>query len=224
MTTREIAMLLYGAGAIQLRDVDGGEEGFRLKLHQKEPEAPLSPIYLNLRGAPKGSLPREVLCSIGELMAIRSAFYLDTRPFDAVVGLPKAGEPLAEAFVDWYRCYQIKPPVLLTMDKTEEEDSRRIEAFVFGDYRPGMVVVILDDLCTGAHTKLEATAGLRANGLLVRDCYVLVDREQGGREQLAAEGIELHSIFTLEGLLKIYESEKLISSSIVQQVENYKRR
>ena len=40
--------------------------------------------------------------------------------------------------------------------------------------------------------------------LIVKDVVVLIDREQGGPEHLKANGLNLHSAFTLSELLKVW--------------------
>ena len=62
-------------------------------------------------------------------------------------------------------------------------------------------MVVLDDLVTTGGSKLEAMAPLLEAGLKVKDVVVLVDREQGGAEELAAHGLSLHAALTLSQLL-----------------------
>jgi len=75
--------------------------------------------------------------------------------------------------------------------------ARQIE----GEFRPGDRVVVLDDLITTGGSKLEAIAPLEAAGLVVRDVVVLIDREQGGREELEAAGYRLHALLGLREML-----------------------
>ena len=57
--------------------------------------------------------------------------------------------------------------------------------------------MVLDDLITTGGSKIEAIAPLAEAGLVVKDVVVLVDREQGGAEELAARGLRLHAALTL---------------------------
>ena len=63
------------------------------------------------------------------------------------------------------------------------------------------MALLVDDLITQGHSKLEAIAPLRSAGLEVKDILVLVDREQGGVEELAAQGYKVHALVTLNQLL-----------------------
>jgi uridine monophosphate synthetase len=71
-----------------------------------------------------------------------------------------------------------------------------------GDFRPGERAVVLDDLITTGGSKLAAIAPLEAAGLQVQDVVVLIDREQGGREELEAAGYRLHSVLRLSEMLR----------------------
>ena len=55
-------------------------------------------------------------------------------------------------------------------------------------------------MATTAGQILESVRELRAAGAVVSDAAVVIDREQGGRANLAANGITLHSLFTLAEL------------------------
>src|SRR5262249_37672449 len=69
---------------------------------------------------------------------------------------------------------------------------RRLE----GAFQPGERVVVIDDIITDGASKLEAIEPLEAAGLVVEDLVVLIDREQGGRERLAAKGYRLHAVLS----------------------------
>ncbi|MGD2205911.1 MAG: orotidine-5'-phosphate decarboxylase [Anaerolineae bacterium] len=75
--------------------------------------------------------------------------------------------------------------------------ARQIE----GAFRPGDRAVVLDDLITTGGSKLAAIAPLEAAGLEVQDVVVLIDREQGGREDLAEAGYRLHAVLGLGEML-----------------------
>jgi len=72
---------------------------------------------------------------------------------------------------------------------------------VEGKFRPGDRAVVLDDLVTTGGSKLAAIEPLQAAGLEVRDVVVLIDREQGGRQDLAAAGYRLHAVLGLRQIL-----------------------
>lgn len=67
--------------------------------------------------------------------------------------------------------------------------------------RRGMRVAIVEDVVTTGGSILHAIHRAQAEGLQVVQVLVLVDRQEGGRENLKKAGFELESIFTREELL-----------------------
>lgn len=57
-------------------------------------------------------------------------------------------------------------------------------------------VVLVEDVVTTGGSSCAAIEALRAAGLDVLRVLALVDRLEGGRERLAAAGVELHAVFT----------------------------
>lgn len=196
---RRLGVQLYRKGIVQT-----GE--FRLKVHDRLPEAPLSPIYINLRVAPRGELTALLITEIAR--EFRLCAQRRELAFFHVVGLPTAAEPLAESFV-----FSADLPAdrLLRMEKGEAGGKRKIASIVHGSMQAGAACLMLDDVVTAADSKLEAAQALREKGLVVTDCLVVVDREGGGMRDLAKNGIQLHSLFTLSGLLSLLEEEEEIT-------------
>ncbi len=201
-----LALMLWDIGAMLTAASDhplvverGLERGFKLKLHEKNSDDPLSSFYLNLRTVdnPKpGPLTPKIVdlaaCCMFELCLER------TLMFDAVVGVPRAGDPFAQAFARFART------TCLTMDKWEHKEKRCIASLK--GYVPASVkkVLVIDDLITKADSKREAIEILRDAGMYVTDVMVLVDREQGGSERLAKIGCTLHSVLTITEMLDLY--------------------
>jgi orotate phosphoribosyltransferase len=90
-----------------------------------------------------------------------------------------------------------------------------------GAYTPGQSALVIDDLVTRAESKLEAIRVLEANGLRVRDVAVLVDREQGGAQELAAAGYQLHAAVTLSQLLDHWRATGGIDEATYERVRAY---
>jgi orotate phosphoribosyltransferase len=64
----------------------------------------------------------------------------------------------------------------------------------------GMKVILVDDVATSGKSLIEAKAVLDAMNVSVLRAIVIVDRNEGAGENLAAAGIELQSIFTIADL------------------------
>jgi uridine monophosphate synthetase len=92
-----------------------------------------------------------------------------------------------------------------------------------GTFQAGERAIVLDDLITTGGSKLEAIQPLEAAGLVVQDVVVLIDREQGGREELEAAGYRLHAVLQLsEMLVRLVEAGR-ISPEQRRQVLGYLR-
>jgi orotate phosphoribosyltransferase len=55
-------------------------------------------------------------------------------------------------------------------------------------------VVVIEDVITTGGSALKAVAAIRAAGGVVLGVLAVVDREEGGREALEAEGLEVESL------------------------------
>lgn len=190
--------------------VDFAQEGeFALKLHEKDPAAPLSPIYINLR-----NLPRSVLDQIGVVL---TEIPSEGKP-DFCTGIPSAGDPIAKAYSK-FSGVEFKNIFL----KEQTEAGRRIVGGETAETAETekKKIRIIDDLVTQADTKLEAVKAAKDLGYEVTDIVVVVDREQGGSAQLAKEGHKLRSAFTLSQLLNYYRRTGKISPEKYNEVKTY---
>jgi orotate phosphoribosyltransferase len=79
----------------------------------------------------------------------------------------------------------------------EHGAGRRIE----GNFSSGDPVVVVDDVVTTGGSTLRAIDAIEAEGGKVLFAFVLVDREEGGRQALEERGVEVVSLFTRAELL-----------------------
>ncbi|MCS7308466.1 MAG: orotate phosphoribosyltransferase, partial [Aquificaceae bacterium] len=63
-------------------------------------------------------------------------------------------------------------------------------------------VVVIEDVITTGGSALKAVQACRKEGFTVLCVYAVVDREEGGRENLEKEGVEVYSLFRVSELLK----------------------
>jgi orotate phosphoribosyltransferase len=90
------------------------------------------------------------------------------------------------------------PFVIVRKSAKEYGTSNRLE----GAYEEGDCVCLVEDVVTSGGALLEAVEALRAAGLVVRSAVCVVDREEGGSEALAAQGIDLRPIFRASEVLQ----------------------
>lgn len=201
MREEELASTLFDAGVIKF-----GE--FRLKLHEKNSNAPLSPIYIDLRIL--RSLP-----SVLEAVVFAYRNLTSELSFDYYADVPTAATPLVAVLSNITRVPMISP----RMDSKGHGVISRID----GIFREGQTVLLIDDLITTANSKLEVISILEENALIVNDVSVLVDREQGGVQILEERGYACHAVFTLSELLEFYLLQGMIEQEIYKKTVTYLR-
>ena len=94
-------------------------------------------------------------------------------------------------------------------------------AKIDGAFAEGQTVLLIDDLITGANSKFESIKTLEDHSLVVKDVVVLVDREQGGGDQLKKAGYTLHSAMKLSELMDYYLRQGKISDEKYEEVSSY---
>lgn len=207
---RELALELEKVGAVltaasdhplvvERQGPNGMERGFKLKLHEKNPDAPLSPIFLNLR-VPDNPKPGPLTEYLVELSAycMRHIILEEGLVFDAVAGVPRAGDPFAQALA------RLTEKPCISMSKWEYNGKRSIASLTGTVPASVRRAILVDDLVTKADSKVEAVKVFQDASIDVSDIVVLVDREQGGRKELVEWNCNLHSVYTISELLGIF--------------------
>ena len=69
-----------------------------------------------------------------------------------------------------------------------------------GSFGASPACLVVDDLVTTGGTLLKTVEGLRAIGRTVSDAIGVVDRQEGGAELLAAQGVTIHTLITRDEL------------------------
>ncbi len=173
---------------------------YRIKYHKEHPEAPPSPVYIDLRAVRSFPYIKNLAVGVYENL-------LEGLDFDFLSDVPTAATIFVSSLMDRLEKGMISPRL---EDKNYGIDSK-IDGFVPESDIP-LKSVVIDDLVSDAGSKLDAVNILRDEGLLVKDVVVLIDREQGGRDTLAQHGLELHNALTLAPMLEYYLKSGLITN------------
>jgi orotate phosphoribosyltransferase len=116
-------------------------------------------------------------------------------PCEGVAGVELGGCPLASA-VSLTSFQKGRPlPAFYVRKGAKDHGSKKL---VEGDksIRPGMPVVVLEDVVTTGGSTLQAVDKLRDVGLQVVGVVAIVDRLEGGREAIENSGLAFVSIAT----------------------------
>ncbi len=160
----------------------------------------LSPYYVDLRLIP--SDPEAFRRVIGFYSSLLEGDLLART--ERLAGIPTAGIAYASVL-----SFNLRKPFLYVRKEPKEHGrGRRIE----GRLLPGDQVLVLDDVITTGKNILEAVDAVRAEGGVVENAVVLLDRQQGGEANLKRIGVELHSFTTIRRI-----AEKLLIQGTIDE-------
>lgn len=117
--------------------------------------------------------------------------------FDRIAGIETAGIPIATGV-----SLKTKIPMIYVRKEAKKHGTGKV---VEGVVHEGDEVALVDDVITTGASKVRAINALRALGVKVEHVFVLVDREEGGRERLKQEGCELHAYLKASDLIEKWE-------------------
>ena len=147
-----------------------------------------APFYIDLRLLV--SNPRLLADAAQEYAAI-----LKNLAYDRIAGVPYAALPIGTAVALATDAPMIYP--------RKEAKAYGLGKDVEGAWTAGERIVIIEDLITSGGSIIKTAERLRALGLVVEDAIVLIDREQGGVENLAEAGIRVHGAYQLTQVLDL---------------------
>ena len=146
----------------------------------------LSPYYIDLRLIP--SDPEAFRRVIGFYSTVLGTTL--AKRVQRLAGIPTAG--IAYAAVLAFNLS--KPFLYVRKEEKEHGRGRRIE----GILQPADRVLVLDDVITTGKNIVEAVEAIRAEGGIVEDAVVLLDRQQGGEANLGKMNVKLHAFATMK--------------------------
>ncbi len=169
-----------------------------------------SPYYVDLRqtiSSPitvdwiTNSMSRIILNEIGK------------EKIDRVMGVPTAGIPFAAVVSQKLGI----PMIYYRQARKEHGAKKKIE----GTLQKNDRVLIVDDLITTGESVIEAAEVIREQGGAADKLVVLLDREQGGQENLRSSGIEPHILFKISSAMNWLHTVGLLEDEVFDTVKKY---
>lgn len=156
----------------------------------------ISPYYIDLRVVPSFPDAFQKICNFYTSFVKER---IGVENFERVAGTPMAGMPFATLIA-----YNMKKPFIYIRKGVRLHGrQRRVE----GVLAPGDRVLLVDDLITTGLSLRRAAKAVVAEGGVVNDAVVLLDREEGGEEKLRKSGIRLHTLLNISEAAKmLYET------------------
>ncbi len=133
--------------------------------------------------------------------------------FDVVAAGESAGIPYGAVLAAKMGC----PFIYVRKEKKGYGTGSRVE----GRAAKGSSTLLVEDLVTDGKSKLSFVDGLREAGLAVRDCIVVLDREQGATDLLSEQSIQLKRLCTVDTCLQCASDEGAIDKAVIDQVRQY---
>lgn len=142
----------------------------------------------------------------GATLLIGRIFYEKVKPLGitAIGGLTQGADPIAVATA-MTSGMEGKGINAFVVRKVAKEHG--LKKLIEGDVHPGDRVVIVDDVITTGQSTIDAIERARNEGLQVVKAVVLVDRQEGGRENIEKIGVQVESVFTISDLMEKYKTK-----------------
>ena len=200
-TASKVAEALYHSGCLKFGS-------FRIK------SGALSPYYIDL--ACLLSSPKE-LCSIVDVAAYEIRNIMAVSRIDKLASIELKGALILPSIA----C-QLNLPCIIVR---KEEKAYGVTGRIAGaDVAQGNYILFFDDVISEGLSKVEGIKPLEELGAMVKHLMVVVDREQGGRQNLEKLGYKVHALSKVSELVKALLQSKHISEEQADAVLDYIRK
>jgi orotate phosphoribosyltransferase len=173
----------------------------------------LSPYYIDL--ACLLSSPKR-LCCIAEIAVGRIDKLTSLDRIDKLASIELKGALILPTIA----CKLNLPCVVVRKEQKTYGVTGRIAG---GEVVKGENILFFDDVISEGLSKLEGIKPLEELGARVRHLMVVVDREQGGRENLEKQGYSVHALAKISELVNSLLQSGSISKEQADAVINYNR-
>lgn len=171
----------------------------------------ISPYYIDL--ASLLSSPK-LTCDIAKIAAERIMTMMSSDRIDKLASIELKGALIAPSVA----C-RINLPCIVVR---KEEKAYGITGRIVGaNVKQGDSILFFDDVVSEGLSKVEGIKLLQELGGIVKHLLVVVDREQGGKENLEKLGFRLHSLAKISELVVSLQANNRISKEQTEQVLNY---
>ena len=196
--SRTVAEALWQARVIEVSD----DEPFTLASGNR------SPVYADCRRLISFPEARSVAMDLA-----RKVIEDEQIALDVVAGGESAGIPFGAWLAD-----RLDLPFIYIRKKPKGYGKN---AQIEGVLEPGQTVLLFEDMITDGGSKLNFIRAIRRADACVDSCLVILDRNQGGRETLAAQGVALHALADLETTITVGRESGPLSDEQLRSIEEY---
>jgi len=200
-TASKIAGALYRSGCLKFGN-------FRIK------SGAASPYYIDL--ACLLSSPKE-LCNVAEVVADEIRLLMANERVDKLASIELKGALILPSI----GCLVDLPCIVVR----KEEKAYGVVGRVAGaEVIKGDRILFFDDVVSEGLSKVEGIKPLEELGAKIEHLIVIVDREQGGKENLEKLGYRVHALSKISDLVNNLVESKHISKQQAESVLNYSKK
>ncbi|WP_185855610.1 orotate phosphoribosyltransferase [Blattabacterium cuenoti] len=165
-----------------------------------------SSIYIDFR--PIASRP-DLLIKLSELLLQEVLYY----KFELICGVPYAAVPIATTL-----SIRSKIPLII---KRKENKGYGTERMIEGIYKKGQNCLLVEDVITSGDSLLKTIVDIEKEGLIIKNIISILDREQGGIENIKKMGYKIKTLFRIGEILKILEEKHFLKKQEIHIIRLY---
>jgi len=196
--TDKVANALYSSGCLKFGS-------FKIK------SGAISPYYIDL--ARLLSSPKQ-LCSVAGLTAEKVRQIMASDRIDKLASIELKGALIVPSIA----CKVNLPCIVVRKEEKAYGATGRIAG---ADIVKGDNILFFDDVISEGLSKIEGIKSLQALGGNVEHLLVVVDREQGGKENLEKLGFRVHALAEISEIVYSLSMNKHISKEQADEVLEY---
>ncbi|CAH4032693.1 unnamed protein product [Pieris brassicae] len=166
-----------------------------------------TPVYFDLR----------VIVSYPEVMELITSllyeFAIVDSKFEHVCGVPYTALPIATLL-----SVKVKKSMLMRRKEAKSYGTKKV---IEGHYKVGEKCLIIEDVVTSGSSVMETVNDLRKEGLKAEEAIIILDREQGGRQNLEVNDVKMKALLTMSKLIEILVENNKINKATANDVKYY---
>lgn len=193
-----IANALVNSGALRFGT-------FKLKSGQT------SPFYIDL--ARLLSSPKDFQCVV-DLIADEVKQLLSSRRVDKLASIELKGALIVPSVAA-----KLNLPCVIVRKETKEYGVTGRMAGA--EVKSGEQILFIDDVITDGQSKIEGVKPLLQEGARVETILVVIDREQGGKQNLEKLGFQLHALTSISEIVQALAENRRISEEQAETILAY---
>ena len=174
----------------------------------------MSPYYIDLTWLL--SSPRDFKCIV-DAVADEIEDVMSSRRVDKLASIELKGALLLPSIAN-----RLKLPCLIV--RKQKKGYGVIGRIAGGEVKEGECILFFDDVVSSGESKLEGISPLGKLGAKVELVLVVVDREQGGKENLEKHGYELRALTTISELAEALSQSRKITKEQANNIVNYAKK